>query len=204
MRDRLLTINPAMAIETYCEDIFQWEDEDLHALVDRADVIVATTDRAAVQQMANEQAVLRQRRFVAAGCHEEARSGEVFTWFPGEGLPCYACLRDARIAPTTEGRHDYAFTDDDDDYTGEPGLHAAIAQVANAAAQAVLSLLLVPEPDSELGRVFRPNQQLLMMGTARAAGYFRFQRPFQAWMVGFRGSRRDCILAAEHAKEGGR
>lgn len=201
VRDRVLSINPTLSVETINEDIFAWDDQRLQPLVDRASVLVATTDRMGVQHMSNEQSVLRQRPLVAAGCHDEARSGEVFTWFPHQGLPCYACLRDADAAPAPppEGRHDYV--SHNDDYTGEPGLHAAIAQIAHAAAEAILSVLLAPEQDSELGRVFGPRSQFLLKGTARSAGYHRFEKPFQAWMIGFTAPRRDCVFAGEHAKE---
>lgn len=195
-------VDPSIEIACINEDIFEWDWELRRGLWSDADVVVATTDKRSVQLCVNEDLVhLAEETFdeskpvgVFAGCFDEARGGEVFVVYPGEEAPCLACLRGGLDGPERVGTMDYSTATSAEDFRGEPGLDAAVHQIASVTAQAVLSVLLRGCPGSELGKLITPEQNYLLIGTALSGGFYRFGHAFQTGLQPLSGKRKDCIV----------
>jgi hypothetical protein len=138
---------------------------------------------------------------VLAGCFEEARGGEVFVNLPRTAAPCYVCLRGTEGAEPPRGPIDYSSATNVDEFAAEPGMGAAVWQVACVAAQVAVGVLLSGHDDSELGQLIRPDRNYLLVGTAQAKGYFRFTEPFDTFFQPLSGKRSDCESCGhkEHA-----
>jgi len=84
--EHLYSINPAMQVETYPEDIFDQPQEQIEAILD-SDLVIAATDKTDIQLLINEITHKCGIPCVFGGCYEEARGGEVFYTIPGEKMP---------------------------------------------------------------------------------------------------------------------
>lgn len=196
--DRLRMRNPLIEVETHAEDIFQWPDDKLALLFERSDVATISSDKMNVQLMANEYAMDTKTPAVYGGCYEGARGGESFMWLPdSEAMACYACLRGGFKFPDRTGKVDYSNAEGPEDYEAEPGLHAGVMQVAAAAAQMTLGILLRDQPDSQLGALTKPENQFLLIGTALSEDFYRFRRPFDCFFQPLSGPRKACPVCGE-------
>lgn len=199
-KEHLRHIHPGIRVDCFAEDVFEWDDEKLDGVFREVSVIVASTDQRTVQFAAAEVAHRLNVPAVFAGCYEEARGGEVFTMLPNEDAPCYVCLRGGQSAPSQRRTLDYSTAEHAEDYTAEPGLDAAVEQIAAIATQVTLSVLLHDEPDSEVGSVISRDRQFLLVGTARSENFYRFRKPFDVFFQPLSGRRRDCIVCGDHMK----
>ena len=154
--------------------------------------MVASTDKRAVQLMAN-QVALETGTFVGfAGCYEEARGGEVFCLFPGTNTPCYSCLRGG-IPEPKRGPIDYSKTLNAEDYRGEPGLYASVSLVSIVAVEAALSILL-SDTGADLENLFTPEQQYWLVGGALSQDFMGFRKPFDIYHQPLKGPRKECSV----------
>jgi molybdopterin/thiamine biosynthesis adenylyltransferase len=192
IKERIGYINPATRVETHQCNIFDWPDSQLKRLFEKTSLLAVTTDRPAIQLLANDWAWRLNIPAVFAGCYEEARGGEIFCTLPQSSAPCYACLRGGLARPERKGSIDYSRAAGPEDYQGEPGLHSAVSLVTNVAAQAALSILLRGEPDCELAALITPEQNFILVGGARAKGFYRFRKSFDIFFQPLKGPRHDC------------
>jgi len=214
--DRLSQLDPGVEPEVITEDLLDWDWPRRRDFWSGFDAVIATTDKRSVQLCVNEDLVRcanepnqaeqpspDARKLpgagVFAGCFDEARGGEVFVVNPSEDAPCLACLRGGLDGPERVGTMDYSTATSAEDFRGEPGLDAAVHQVAAIAAQVVLAVLLRGCPESELGKLVRPEQNYLLIGTAMAAGFYRFGHAFQAGFQALSGRRKGCSACDGHA-----
>lgn len=198
LAERIAQIDPSIQVVSYVEDIFDWPDDLLAERLGHASLLIASTDQRPVQLMTNDLACRLKIPAAFVGCYEEARGGEVFCTFPGSiDSACYNCLRGGLQTPAYNREIDYSAADDSDGYLGEPGLYAAVSQIANVAAQVALGMLLRDEPDSSLGQLMTPERQLLLVGTALSDGFYRFRKPFDTYFQPLSGRRKDCHVCGQ-------
>lgn len=198
MAERIRRLNPLIRVEPYANDIFEWDDNRLEGLLRRADLLVASTDKTSVQLITHA----RAREFgipaLFAGAYEEARGGNVFCALPDVDGICYDCLRGGKAEPRRSERIDYSTAQGPEDYEGEPGLHAAVDQISNVAAQIALGILLRHEPESRLGALITKEHQYLLVGTALSDGFYNFRRSFDTFFQPVTGRRTGCFTCAQH------
>lgn len=184
--------NPSIKVECYCENIFDREHDFIENLFHANNLIIADTDDNAIQLLICEFACRHKRPFLSGGCYESARGGEVFYNLPGMNMPCLACLRSGLKQPSREANIDYSTADGPDDYQGQPGLHAMIDFITSPMIIISLAMLLRNIPDSQLGKLIRPDKNYLLIGGALGAGYYRFKKPFDVFYQPLNGPRKDC------------
>lgn len=161
----------------------------LRRLVNEHDLVVGATDSHRAHLRLQAVCLLENRPFVAVGCHQEARSGEIF--FHVENSP--ACLYCAEGPPesTTPRAGDYGLSEEE--RAAMPALGSAIEHVVGLGSSLLVGFLLIdsaerPALSQELHRrVFVDGAQLLAIGGplvdekpthGAASPILVFQRPF--------------------------
>lgn len=196
--ERIYRINPAIQVETYCEDIFKHPLEEIEEILN-SDLVIAATDKRAIQLLVNELVLRFKIACVFGGCYEEALGGEVFYTLPGEKMPCLACLRAGLKQPTTSVKIDYSTATGPEDYEGEPGLHAAIDFITCIEVQICLAILLREVPTSRLAKLINPRFNFILIGGALGAGFYRFKRPFHIFFQPLKGPRKNCPVCGDRS-----
>lgn len=192
--ERIYQINPAIKIETYAENIFDWDREDIDELFNKADLIIASTDVTSVQLMINRFTHRLKLPCVFGGCYEEARGGEVFFTLPDEDMPCLECLRGGLKQPERLGKIDYSTATGPEDYQGQPGLHAAVDFVTCIEIQIALAILLRESETSQLADMIDPTRNFLLIGGMMAEDFYRFRKPFDIFYQPLKGPRKSCMV----------
>jgi molybdopterin/thiamine biosynthesis adenylyltransferase len=192
--ERIYKINPAVKVETFNEDIFDWDSEDIEKLFSQADIVIASTDVTAVQLMINRLTHKLKKPCVFGGCYEEALGGEVFFTLPNENMPCLECLRGGLKPPQRMGEIDYSTATSPDDYQGQPGLHAAVDFITCVEIQIALGILLRESPTSKLAKMIDPKKNFLLIGGMMGEGFYRFKKPFDIFHQPLKGPRKTCPL----------
>lgn len=199
--------------ESLVVDILEMRREELEAVVDRVDLVVATMDSPAAQFTINEVCVDRRKPAVFAGAYERACGGEVVVVQPGLG-PCLYCAVGFRagLEPTIglqERRPAYQDTQANQ-LTAEPGLSVDIGYLASVAAAHALALL---DPTTSREPLRRPDRGFVLLHSgSEPRGDFRglFREPFEHV---YARVRRDIpcpicgwtsLLAAEEVRDGTR
>ena len=195
--ERIYRINPAIQVETYTEDVFDRSWDDI-AKVFACDLVVAATDRTAVQFLINEVTQKLKVPCVFGGCYEEALGGEVFYTLPDRAMPCLACLRGGLKQPVQNPEIDYSTALATEDYHGQPGLHAAVDFVTCVEVQICLAILLRAIETSQLRSLIDPRSNFLLVGGALGAGFYRFRKPFDVFFQPLSGPRKGCTVC--HAR----
>lgn len=186
-------INPYIKVKVFpCDVLADDAGREREQFFDGLDLIIGATDKTAIQLSINREGVGRGVAMVFGGCYESARGGEVLFWLPGKNTPCLECLRGGLSQPEQSGKIDYSTATSPDDYEGEPGLHAAINLITNIEAELALGVLLREEASSELGKLIDPTQSYLLIGGARAQGFYLFRKAFDIFWQPLKGQRRDC------------
>ena len=193
--ERVYRINPAIKLQLYAEDIFERPLDQLSAIL-TGDLIIAATDKHAIQLLINELAHRFKIPCVFGGCYEEALGGEVFFTLPGERMPCLACLRSGLKQPEITREIDYSTATGPEDYEGQPGLHAAVDFVTCVEAQICLGVLLRDSPTSALARLIDPRLNFILIGSALAKGFYRFRKPFDIFFQPLSGPRAECPVCS--------
>ena len=189
--------NPAANITAYAEDIFMSRDIAQVNRILKRNLIVAATDRTDAQLMINEFAYRLKVPCVMGGCYEDARGGEVLYTLPDHKMPCLACLRAGLKQPEQLTTIDYSTAKGPEDYQGQPGLHAAIDFVTSVEIQFSLAILLRHIPGSRLSSIINPAYNYILIGTATAAGFYRFEKPFEVFFQRLKGTRQDCPVCGD-------
>jgi molybdopterin/thiamine biosynthesis adenylyltransferase len=191
--ERVYRINPAITLETYAENIFNRPLEEVRRILN-GNLIVAATDKQAVQLLINEMAHRFKIPCVFGGCYEEALGGEVLFTLPDYKMPCLCCLRGGLRQPDRSREIDYSTATGPEDYQAEPGLHAAIDFVTCVEVIECLAILLRKHPGSKLARIINPRLNFILIGGPLAKGFYRFKRPFEILFQPLSGPRKDCIV----------
>lgn len=199
--EQVLLHNPQVVVETYDLDLFH-PDSPVAAeeVLQGADLIIAATDKTDVQLAVNTLTWRLGIPTLFGGCYEGARGGEVLFTLPGEGTPCLSCLRGGLAQPEHQGPFDYSAAEHPEDFQGEPGLSAAISQITNVEVQIALGILL-RGTNSPLGSLIYPQYNYLLIGSALAAGFYRFRRPFHIFWQPLSGPRPGCDVCGAIAGE---
>jgi molybdopterin/thiamine biosynthesis adenylyltransferase len=194
--EQVLLHNPQVIIDTYAADLFQPDSPVApEAVLAGAALVIAATDRTAVQLAINAVTWRLGVPAVFGGCYEGARGGEVLYTLPGEATPCLNCLRGGLAQPERGGPFDYSAAQHPEDFEGEPGLKSAIDFITNVEAQVALGLLL-RGTGSSLEGIIVPPYNFLLIGGALAADFYRFKRPFHIFFQPLSGPRPDCDVCA--------
>jgi molybdopterin/thiamine biosynthesis adenylyltransferase len=191
VKERIRRINPSINVKTFAYDIFQRCDSVLDNFFKNVDLVIATTDRNAVQLRVNDECFNRKIPTLFAGCYEEARGGEVLFVLPAETTICLECLRGGVRQPERRGLIDYSNTQKPEDYKGEPGLNAAINLITDVAQQYAIALLLRNE-ECEMAKLIDPKRNLLLIGGALGEGYYLFKWPFHFINPVLKGPWKEC------------
>jgi len=192
--ERIYKINPAVKVEIFCENIFDWDSEDIEKLFSQADLVIASTDVTAVQLLINRFAYRLKKPCVFGGCYEEALGGEVFFTLPNENMPCLECLRGNLKQPEKLGEIDYSNATGPEDYQGQPGLHAAVDFITCVEIQIALGILLRESETSKLAKMIDPKKNFLLIGGMMGEGFYRFKKPFDIFYQPLKGPRKTCPL----------
>jgi molybdopterin/thiamine biosynthesis adenylyltransferase len=191
VKERMRRINPTANVKTYACDIFQTYDSLLEDFFKNVDLVIATTDRNAVQLRVNDECYGRKIPALFAGCYEEARGGEVLFVLPGATPICLECLRGGVRQPERRGPIDYSNAQGPEDYKGEPGLNAAINLVTDVAQQYAVALLLRNE-ECEMAKLIDPKRNLQLIGGALGESYYLFKKPFHFINPVLKGPWKEC------------
>lgn len=192
--ERIYKINPAVKVEIFNEDIFDWDSEDIEKLFGKTDLVIASTDVTAVQLLINRFAYRLKTPCIFGGCYEEARGGEVLFTLPNENMPCLECLRGNLKQPQQLGEIDYSTAESAADYQGQPGLHAAVDFITCVEIQIALGILLQDSQTSKLAKMIDPNKNFLLIGGMMGEGFYRFKKPFDIFYQPLKGPRKTCQL----------
>jgi len=154
---RLLHINPLLELTVQPKSLLDYEVETFDALVQQADLIVATTDDPAAQRILNRFAYFHGKPALFVGLYKGAEGGEVIVTIP-DRTPCYLCA--------TANRHkaeaDLGRVSADGDYgnngrvMGEVAIAADIHHVTSVAVKMALSLLLPEDAEAKLKGFLNP------------------------------------------------
>jgi molybdopterin/thiamine biosynthesis adenylyltransferase len=190
--ERVYRINPSIQVACYSEDVFDRKYEFVRDLFRSHDLVIAATDSTSVQLTINEMTQQVKVPCVFGGCYEEALGGEVFFTLPNEKTSCLCCLRGGLKQPERKGSIDYSTAIGPEDYQGQPGLHAMVDFVTCTEILICLAILLLNADGSRLGQWLDPKQNLLLVGGALGAGFYRFKRPFDIFFQPLSGPRKNC------------
>ena len=191
----------ASKVQTYPENVFAGSWEDI-APIFPSDLVVAATDRTAIQLQINEVTQKMKIPCVFGGCYEEALGGEVLYTLPDQATPCLACLRAGVKQPIQNPEIDYSTTQAAEDYQGQPGLHAAVDFVTCVEVHICLAILLQGVETSRLQELIDPRFNFLLIGGALAAGFYRFRKPFDIFFQPLNGPRSSCLVCQiQHAQQ---
>jgi molybdopterin/thiamine biosynthesis adenylyltransferase len=198
VKERMLMINPRAEIQTFPCDILKKECTKERVFAG-ADLVVASTDRKAVQMKVNEECFNRNVAGLFTGCYDEARAGEILYVVPGETIICYECLRGGSAQQKAPREYDYSLARGHADYMGEPGLNAAINQVTDIAEQYAIALLLRKE-QCEISSLIDPRRNLLFMSSGLGKGFYYlrntscFTRPFEVIQPAMKEPWKSCSV----------
>ena len=192
--ERIYKVNPAVKVKCYNENIFERPLNQVQAIFENADLVIAATDKAGVQLLINQVTQKFSIPCVFGGCYEEALGGEVFYTLPNENMPCLSCLRGGLQQPEKSGSIDYSTAKNIEDYEGQPGLHAMIDFVTCAEIIISLGILLRDSKGSKLSQIIEPSQNFLLVGGALGAGFYRFKKPFDVFFQPLKGRKKDCSV----------
>jgi molybdopterin/thiamine biosynthesis adenylyltransferase len=191
VKERILKINPFVKVETYPFDVFRKSNSVLDKVFQNINLVIATTDKTAVQLSVNYECWNRRIPALFSGCYEEARGGEVLYTIPGETSVCLECLRGALQQPDQKREYDYSNAQSSEEYKGEPGLNAAINLITDVTQQYAIALLLRNE-NCEIAKMIDPKQNLLLIGGALGKGFYFFKKPFHFIQPKLKGPWKDC------------
>lgn len=154
---RLLHINPLVELTLQSKSLLDYQVADFDALVQQADLVIATTDDPAAQRILNRFAYFHGKPTLFVGLYNGAEGGEVIFTL-SEKTPCYLCA--------TANRHqaevDLGRVSADGDYgsngrvMGEVALSADIHHVTSVAVKMALSLLLPENTQVKLKGFLNP------------------------------------------------
>lgn len=150
VRDHILSINPNAEVTTVHEDATAALD-DLSAMVERVDCVVAGTDNNASRFAVNAAAIGASKPAYFGRAFTRACGGDVIQVLPHRETPCYACHVEGRpVEEEVSSERDaervaYA----DKPVAVEPGLAVDIQPIANMIARLVVLRLCV-DTDSSL------------------------------------------------------
>jgi hypothetical protein len=154
---RLLNINPLLKLTVEHKSLLEYQVPDFDALVQQADLVIATTDDPAAQRILNRFAYFHGKPALFVGLYKAAEGGEVIFTLP-EKTPCYLCA--------TANRHQAELqlgqVSADGDYgsngrvMGEVALATDIHHVTSVAVKMALSLLLPEDAEVSLKGFLNP------------------------------------------------
>jgi molybdopterin/thiamine biosynthesis adenylyltransferase len=197
--ERIYKINPAIHIEAYPENIFERPLNQVEEIFRGKDLVVAATDKTAVQLQVNEFAHRLNIPAVFGGCYEEARGGEVLFTLPEKNRPCLACLRSGLKQPLTNRNIDYSTAASSEDYKGEPGLHAAIDFITSVEILVCMGILLRKIETSQLSKfIMNSPSNFILIGGALALDFYRFRKPFDIFFQPLSGPRKNCPVCGNY------
>jgi molybdopterin/thiamine biosynthesis adenylyltransferase len=193
LRDRLLSVNPWVQVETYQQNMMEMEDDELIRLIERCDIVVSAADDAAAEQRLN--AIAHSVvPVVYPALYSRASGGEVIFTVPGSS--CYQCivgsLRGISDAPS-RGEWDYTTAGD---LKAEPGLGIDIDYVVCIASKIALALLMSKVEDSDIARLIDSRRTVIFVSNQRQEMYGVPFEPFgTVWAE--TGINKDCIVCSE-------
>jgi ThiF family/Prokaryotic homologs of the JAB domain len=154
---RLLHINPLVELTVQPKSLLDYQVADFDALVQQADLVIATTDDPAAQRILNRFAYFHGKPTLFVGLYKGAEGGEVIFTIR-DRTPCYLCA--------TANRHqaelDLGRVSADGDYgsngrvMGEVAIAADIHHVTSVAVKMALSLLLPENAQVKLKGFLNP------------------------------------------------
>ena len=154
---RLLHINPLLELTVQPKSLSDYEVTAFDALVQAADLIIATTDDPAAQRILNRFAYFHGKPALFVGLYKGAEGGEVIVSLR-DLTPCYLCATANRHqAEANLGR-----VSADGDYgnngrvMGEVAIGADIQHVTSVAVKMALSLLLPEDAEAKLKGFLNP------------------------------------------------
>ncbi|BAY84683.1 ThiF family protein [Calothrix parasitica NIES-267] len=152
---QLLNINPLVEITLQKKSLSDFEAASLGALVEQADLVIATTDDPKAQRILNRFAYFHKKPALFVGLYKGASGGEVIFTVP-ERTSCYFCA--SKFRHTEENM---AAASRDVDYgTGrlmsEVALATDIHHVTSVAVKMALSLLLPEDAQVKLKGFLNP------------------------------------------------
>jgi molybdopterin/thiamine biosynthesis adenylyltransferase len=124
--------NPFVDVVPVAEDVTRLTSEEVAALLDDVDVIVAGTDRFDAQAALNRWSQIAQIPAVFIGIHRGAAGG-IVRWSVPSKTACYRCVARERYAAARAG--------ESIDLDGEPGLIIDVQAVDMVAASVIVGLL---------------------------------------------------------------
>lgn len=157
---RLLNINPLVQLRLEEKSLFGYEVAEFDALVQEADLIIATTDDAAAQRILNRFAYFHGKPALFVGLYQAAEGGEVIVTVPKK-TPCYQCA----TAHRHQAEVGMGKVSNDGDYgsngrvMGEVALAVDIHHVSSVAVKLALSLLLPENAEAKLKGFLDPALQ---------------------------------------------
>lgn len=145
LKERLLAINPAAAVETKISAVETIPKEvfDRHCVRGNS-IIVGCADNRAADVYANSLAVMYKIPFISIGFWERAFAGEIFYYLPDRTMPCYKCaLGDGGELSnrTSTNRRIYTNQEDLKKINFEPGISVDINFVTTIGIKLILDIL---------------------------------------------------------------
>lgn len=163
-------------------DILQLTDAELDALLQNADLAVATTDSPAAQFVVNEACVRTGTSALFGGAWELARGGELCVYRPGL-TPCYYCATAFRAELSSDlapkARRQAYQSADANRLSAQPGLGTDIAHLASVAASYALAML---SPSASRAMLLADGRSFVLLhgGSQPQAQYAElFEAPFE-------------------------
>jgi molybdopterin/thiamine biosynthesis adenylyltransferase len=147
---KLYQINPMIKLQTYHQDIHDFDAELLKEIFTQADVVVAATDDPGAQRVINRFAYGTGKPAVFIGLYQGAEGGEVILSIP-EKTACYQCCTSIRHELEQNAGEVGIQTDyGTGKLEGVIALAADIHHVSSAAVKMILSMLVPEESNVKL------------------------------------------------------
>lgn len=142
MARRLLHIHPAVEVETQERSLLDFTGEEMHALLQGVDLVIAATDHPRAQARINRFAYHSGIPALFVGLYAGAAAGEVVPILPGT-TPCYRCATGVsrELAAMRNDQPERGVNYGTGRLVAEPALACDIQHVASAGVKVALSLL---------------------------------------------------------------
>jgi molybdopterin/thiamine biosynthesis adenylyltransferase len=174
-RNRMLAINPRVEVNVHVQDVRKMNPDVLEAVIQRASLVIWSTDNPDVQRVGNG---LTYHRIPALypGVYPQGTGGEVIITIPDE-TPCLECVLKGLLSQPVQrkGAWDYAT---EGQLKPEPALIADIQNVVTHTTKLALALLSRGKEKSRLKDFIDPKLSVLFIGNEVEKDWI-FEYPFQ-------------------------
>lgn len=174
----LLNINPSLDLLRFEKDILDFSGDELSAIIQNCDLILATTDEPQAQRILNRFAYKNGKPALFIGLYKGAEGGEIILSIP-DRTPCYQCATTVRHQLEEDAGQVAANTDyGTGRLQGEVALGADIHHVTSAAVKIILALLIPEDSEVKLKNFINP-------ALDQGLSYLTFSMVDQYWFYPF-------------------